>query len=207
LRVRLEKKGIRAFGVSESFRKGFGRRSILGGVVMRSDMIIDGFSFGSPKIGGDDATDEIVSMYRRLNRSDVNVILLGGVVISLYNIVDIDRVGEETGTPVICVTFEESEGLEPHIKRHFPRGWRRKLEAYRRLGSRERIRLKTGYEVYVRTSGLDVDQARRTLNKFTLQGAVPEPLRLARLMAKAKLSFELERAEARLRRTATHPSP
>ena len=52
---------------------------------MRSDLIIDGFVFGSATLEGDDATDSILDMYRRLNRNDINVIIICGAVISLYN--------------------------------------------------------------------------------------------------------------------------
>ncbi len=188
--IHVEKKGIRALGIAESFRKGSGSKSILAGVVMRSDLIIDGFIFGASTIGGDDATESIIQMFKTLDRNDINVILLGGAVISLYNIIDVDRLGVETETPVISITFEESEGLEPHIKHHFPKSWRRKLTAYKKLGVRKELKLKTGYKVFVRNYGLTELQARRTLDKFTLQGALPEPIRLAKLLARAKLDSE-----------------
>lgn len=188
--IHVEKKGIRALGIAESFRKGIGSKSILAGVVMRSDLILDGFVFGKATIGGDDATDSIIQMFQTLNRNDINVIILGGAVISLYNIIDVDLVGEETETPIICITFEESEGLEPHIKHHFPKSWRRKLVAYKKLGKRQELKLKTGYKIFVRNFGLTESQAKRTLDKFTLQGALPEPIRLAKLLARAKLDSE-----------------
>ena len=187
MRIKLEKRGIRALGISESFKKEIERKSILGGVVMRSDLIVDGLLFGAATLEGDDATDAILSMFRRLNRNDINVIILSGVVISLYNIIDIDRVGQETGIPIICITFEESDGLEQPIKHHFPEKWEKKVEEYKKLGGREIIHLKTGYQLFVRTHGLDIDGTKKVLDKFTLQGAVPEPVRLARLLAKAKL--------------------
>jgi|TARA_B100001971_G_C18246276_1_gene574474 hypothetical protein len=187
VRIKLEKRGIRALGISESFKKETGRKSILGGVVMRSDLIIDGILFGAATLEGDDATDAILNMFRRLNRNDINVIIISGAVISLYNIIDIDEVGQETGIPIICITFEESDGLEQSIKNHFPEKWEKKIEEYKKLGERERIHLKTGYKIFVRTHGLDIDGAKRVIDKFTLQGAVPEPVRLARLLTKAKL--------------------
>jgi len=84
VKIRLEKKGIRALGICESFRAN-SIKSVLSGVVMRSDLIIDGFVFGSATLEGDDATDSILDMYRRLNRNDINVIIICGAVISLYN--------------------------------------------------------------------------------------------------------------------------
>jgi len=187
MHVRVEKKGIRALGIAESFKKDQSKRSVLAGVVIRSDMIIDGFVFGSAELGGDDATDEIVNMFKRLNRNDINVIILAGSVISMYNIIDIDSVGLKTNTPVISVTFEESEGLEPHIKHHFPDSWEKKLSAYEKLGSREMTKLHTNYKIFVRPYGISLEICKRILDKFTIQGALPEPIRLARLLARAKI--------------------
>ncbi|MEM3437105.1 MAG: DUF99 family protein [Nitrososphaerales archaeon] len=188
MRIHVEKKGIRALGIAESFKKDQSKRSVLAGIVMRSDMIIDGFIFGSAEIGGDDATDEIVNMFQRLKRNDINIIMLGGSVISMYNIIDIDSLGLRTNTPVISVTFKESEGLEPHIKHHFPYSWEKKLSAYNKLGVREAIKLHTNYTVYIRTYGISSEVSKRILDKFTIQGAIPEPIRLARLLARAKIA-------------------
>ena len=187
MRIKLEKRGIRALGISESFKKEIGTRSILGGVVMRSDLIVDGLLFGVATLEGDDATDAILSMVKRLNRNDINIIIISGAIISLYNIIDIDRVGQETGIPIICITFEESGGLVQSIKRHFPKKWEKKVEEYKKQDRREVIYLKTGYRIFARTYGLDIDESKKVLDKFILQGAVPEPVRLARLLAKAKL--------------------
>jgi len=190
MRIHVEKKGVRALGIAESFKKIQSKRSVLAGVVMRSDMIVDGFIFGSAEIGGDDATEEIVGMFQRLNRNDINVIMLGGSVISMYNIIDIDSLGSMTNKPVISVTFEESEGLEPHIKHHFPDSWEKKLLAYSKLGAREAVKLHTNYIVYVRPYGISLEISKRILDKFTIQGAIPEPIRLARLLARAKIASD-----------------
>ncbi len=188
MRIHVEKKGVRALGIAESFRKSQSKRSVLAGG--RSDLIIDGFIFGSAEIGGDDATDEIVGMFQRLNRNDINVIMLGGSVISMYNIIDIDSLGNRTNIPVISITFEESEGLESHIKHHFPDSWEKKLSAYNRLGAREAVRLHTNYVVYIRPYGISLEISKRILDKFTIQGAIPEPIRLARLLARAKIASD-----------------
>ncbi|MEM0259499.1 MAG: DUF99 family protein, partial [Thermoproteota archaeon] len=42
--VSLSKKAIRVLGIAESFRE-TSKKSILAGVVMRGDFLIDGFSF------------------------------------------------------------------------------------------------------------------------------------------------------------------
>jgi len=186
LPIKAEKRGIRALGIAESFQLGVAERSCLAGVVMRADLVIDGFIFGSATLGGDDATDAVVGMFYRLERNDINIIMLRGVVISLFNIIDVERVYLETSVPVIGITFEESEGLEQHIKHHFPQNWEQKLQLYHKIGGRRKVVLKTGAALYIRTAGIDDEQATQVLDKFTLQGAIPEPVRVAHLLAHVK---------------------
>jgi endonuclease V-like protein UPF0215 family len=178
------KKGIRVFGVAESFTRG-DERSRLGGVVMRGDLVIDGVVFGSAKVGGDDALPRILRMYRNLRRNDVNLIMLSGCVISHYNIVDVDELAKKSEVPVICLTYNESRGIGSAIKRNFPDNYRAKLALYRRLGDRYPVRLKTGYKVFVRSSNVAKTDVQRVLDTFTLQGGMPEPVRVAKLLARA----------------------
>jgi len=182
-RVHHEKKGIRVLGIAESFKK-TGKKSTLAGIVMRRDLVIDGMAFGSATIEGDDATDSIISIHRSLARDDINCILLDGLVISMYNIIDGERVAAETGLPVLAITFEDSKGLEGSIKHHF-RNWKGKLEQYQRLGDRDKVTLKTGKSLFIRCWGLTAKRAVAILNSFTLQGAVPEPIRVAKLAARS----------------------
>ena len=184
MRLHLNKPGIRVMGVAESFRPGQ-KTSTLAGVVMRSDLIVDGLAVGRTSIGGDDASASIYSLFRKLRRNDVNVIMVSGAILSLYNIVDIVELSQKTGLPVICLTYKETSGIEDSIRRHFPDHPEAKLEAYRSLGGRRKLRLKSGHFVFARTSGLDDSEAKSVVEMFTLQGSIPEPVRVARLLARA----------------------
>jgi len=182
--IHLEKKGLRGLAIAESFKQGE-KRSNLAGVVMRRDFIIDGFIFGHCIIGGDDVTDSILSMYYKLGRDDINFILVSGLIISMYNIVDIVKIKKETGLPVIGITYEESNGIEEAIKHHFTDSYESKLEKYHKLGARSQITLQTGYDLYIRTEGCSLKEAQKLLDTFTLQGSIPEPLRVTQLLARS----------------------
>ncbi len=181
--LHLNKPALRILGVAESFVRS-SPISVLAGVVMRADFRIDGFAFARATVGGDDATEAVLKIYEDLDRSDVNALLLSGVAVSWFNIIDIGEVFEKIGKPLVCLTYEESPGLEEYIREYFPEP-EEKLRRYRLLGMREQLRLKTGYEIYVRTLGCSSEEARILLNKFTLDGRVPEPVRVARLAARA----------------------
>lgn len=184
MRVHANKRAIRALGVAESFRSS-DQRSILAGVVVRSDRVVDGFSFGEATVEGDDATRCILKLHRSLRRDDVNLFMLSGCIISLYNIVDVDALAARSGIPVVALTYRESAGIEGAIRHHFGDG-EEKVERYKRLGPRSPITLHTGYRVFARLSGISAVDAQRVLDSFTLQGGVPEPVRLARLLARAR---------------------
>ena len=187
MRLHLNKPGIRALGVAESFRQGQ-KRSILAGVVMRSDFVIDGVTLGRTAVGGNDATSSIASLFRKFDRNDVNLIMVSGAILSLYNIIDVDLLAKKTKLPVVCLTYKETAGIEGSIRRHFPSGAEIKLEAYRKLGRRLGVKLHTGHRVYIRTSGIDRGVSNSVLDAFTLQGSIPEPVRVAKLFARAMLS-------------------
>ncbi|HIQ29294.1 MAG TPA: DUF99 family protein [Candidatus Caldiarchaeum subterraneum] len=186
------KKAIRAFGVAESFRKELGSKSILAGIVMRGDLIIDGVMLGSCTVGGVDSTEKILEMWRKLNRDDINVILLNGCVISWFNVINLSRLYKETDTPVICVTYEASEGIDDYFKRYFPDDWMERLRVHKENGERREITLKTGYRVFVRSLGVGEKQARQVLNIFTLHGRLAEPLRVAKQLSRSVLMLETD---------------
>lgn len=151
---------------------------------MRRDLVIDGIALESATIEGDDATDHILSMYASFGRDDINCIMLDGLVISMYNVIDGERIAVESQTPVIAITFDDSKGLEDNIKERF-QNWEFKLEQYKKLGVRQQVVLKTGKSLFVRCWGLSQQMAISILNSFTIQGAIPEPIRVAKLFARA----------------------
>ena len=185
MKVHAFKKGVRALGVSESFVKHVSERSVLAGVVVRADLIVDGFSFATTTVGGMDATDSVIKVYENLARRDINIVILNGCVISWYNVIDLNRVSNTLGLPLICVTYEESPGIEAYFKEYFPKDWQERVKMYHENGSREQLTLHTGNRIFVRLFGIDREDAKTILNKFTLNGAIPEPLRMARLLARA----------------------
>jgi len=180
--MHLPKKGLRALGIAESYS---GRsHSTLSGVVMRKDLQVDGFAFATVTVGGMDATGAVLKIITALDRRDINVIMLSGCVIAWFNVMDPLTITNETRIPVICVTYEDSEGLEPDIAAHFP-GDEERLAAYHLLGKRLPVTLHNGQKIFIRGWGISLADATRLCSDFTLAGRVPEPLRVARLCARA----------------------
>ncbi len=185
LPLHVHKKAVRALGIAESFVKGVSKRSILAGVVMRTDLIIDGFVFSAATVGGMDATEKLIEMFENLEREDINLLMLNGCIISWYNVIDLHRIAYETERPLLCITYEESEGLEKYFIELFPQDWKDRVEVYHKNGPRTPITLHTGYTIYAREINMTLNEVKGILNKFTLYGSIPEPLRVARLAARS----------------------
>lgn len=185
--LRLEKKGLRGMSVAESFNHD-SSASVLSGVVMRRDFVIDGFVFGRTTLKGDDATDVILAMFQRLHRDDISYLLVSGLVISLYNIVDIKRLYNSLQVPVIGISYRNSQGLGTVLKDRFPSSYKSKLAKYDKLGPREKIKLHTSHEVFIRKEGCSTQDATQLLNGLTLQGSLPEPIRIAQMLSRALLA-------------------
>ena len=184
--MHIAKKGLRVLGIAESFSSN--DRSILAGIVMRKDLRIDGISFETTTVGGMDATGAVISLYRSFGRQDINAIMISGCVISWFNIIDPVQVRDAVDRPVIVVTYEDSEGLEADITRHFP-GDDERLCRYRDLGERMAIALPTGHSLFIRPYGIPEGEAAALCSALTFDGRIPEPLRVARLCARAVLRY------------------
>ncbi|CAD6515073.1 conserved hypothetical protein [metagenome] len=188
--LHLEKKGLRCLAIAESFKQN-SERSILSGLVMRKDFVIDGVVFGSATLKGNDATDQILQMYYDLNRSDINYLLLSGLIVSMYNVIDIKKLFSSLKIPIIGIAYRESCGIENAIKQHFPKSFETKINEYKKLGKREKITLHTHHNLFVRYEGCVISEVHHLLNDLTLHGSVPEPIRISQLIANALLQKEL----------------
>ncbi len=176
------KAGVRAVGVAESFT---GQQSTLAGVVSRADGVIDGLEFASCTVGGFDATDRITALLDRVVREDVKYVFIAGIAPAWYNILDLEQIQSAADRPVIAVTFEDSEGLRPALEEAFDgETLEARLERYDKLPERTRVRV-NDETLFVRAINIPEQDASEVIRAFTPAGGRPEPLRVARLAARA----------------------
>jgi len=180
------KPGARAAGLAESF---VGERSTLAAAVVRADRVVDGFAFGRCTVGGTDATAQLGRLLDALDREDLHAVLVAGIAPAWFNLVDLEALAERTSLPVISVSFEASDGLEPALREAFEgTALEERLDAYRRQPPREPVTV-NGERVWVRAAGTAPDAAHDVVRAFTPEGGRPEPLRVARLAARAADRF------------------
>ena len=185
-KFRVIKPEIRVLGVDDGVFtphvKGF---APLIGVVFRGGYWLDGVMSTKVEVDGFDSTAKIAAMVLSSpHYKQLRVMMLDGVTFAGFNVVDIKRLNAETGLPVIAVTREK-----PNLKdirealRNLPQSekrWRAILNAGKILEVSTRSKTE---KVYVEMSGILEEDAQKIVKLTSTRSSVPEPLRVAHLIA------------------------
>ena len=155
------------------------------GAVFRGGEWLDGVLRSEITRDGMDATDVIIEMVTSTKHyNQIRVIMLDGVTYGGFNPIDIVRIYEETGLPVIvimraCPDFEKIEAALENLTQPDER-----LEIIRRAGRITSVVTKdTSNPIYIQCAGIDRDDARRIVQLSSTRSNVPEPIRVAHLIA------------------------
>jgi len=179
------KRYIRALGVDDSYFVPHepGSTSLIG-VLMRAPNYFEGMLIRKIQVDGLDSTEAILDMLSSKYGRQVRVLFTQGITFGGFNIVDIRRIWEETNVPIIVVSRKEPDmgKIENALKKHFE-DWERRIGLIKEYPI---TKIKNGeFELFVQFVGIDKDEVQNTVQQFTVRGAIPEPLRVAHLIASA----------------------
>jgi hypothetical protein len=150
---------------------------LVGAVFARTRL--DGVVSGRVRKDGTNATRRMVELLRDSPfDGHVRAVLLGGIAVGGFNVVDVHGLADALGRPVLVVARRAPDLAA--IRRalgHVP-GGARKWALVERAGPMEPLG-----PLHVQRAGLTVDEARALLAATTLHGHMPEPLRIAHLIA------------------------
>lgn len=109
----------------------------------------------------------------------VQAVLLQGIAVAGFNVVDIHSLAAQLALPVVVVArkLPDLGGIRRALQRTGA-GWQRKWRLIQSAGAME-----PAGGVYIQRVGISAAQARHLLAATTLHGKLPEPLRLAHLIA------------------------
>src|SRR3989442_2751938 len=160
------------------------------GVVMRAPSYVEGVLTTRVHVDGTDGTDALASAISQSRyRKGLGLILVDGAALGGFNVVDIDALRESTGVPVATVTRErpDLDAMERVLRRKFP-DWERRLEILQR---KELIRVETAHKrLHATVAGLPPPELTEAIHRCTIRGALPEPVRVAHLIATAIVKGE-----------------
>lgn len=152
--------------------------SLIGCVCARTRL--DGVLRGAVRRDGRNATDRMIEMTLGSPFAEhLQAVLLQGIAVAGFNVVDIHRLHRELGIPVVAVARRAPNlsAMQRALKKT-GRGWERKWGLIEAAGTME-----PASGVYIQRAGLSMAQARHLLAVTTMHGKLPEPLRMAHLIA------------------------
>lgn len=142
---------------------------------------LEGVLVGRVRRDGANATEVLARLVTGSKFRQLQLILLQGIAVAGFNVVDIEGLHRRTGLPVLAVSRRAPRfarvrsALLARV-----RGGARKWRLIERLGPME----KAG-DVWVQRVGLSLGEAEAVVRRLAVHGSIPEPLRAAHLLAGA----------------------
>lgn len=174
---------IPVVGVEDgSFKKGITRKTRLVAVLFLETTIED-VRVKNVTVDGMDATEALLKM---INGWSFGAVLLSGVSFAGFNIIDPTVVHERYGKPVVIIsrTKPDNVAVKRALRRHF-KDWEMRWNIFKKLGEVHKVHvMKNAEPVYIETVGETFAWTRSLIRAFSFCGRMPEPLRVARLIAR-----------------------
>ncbi len=157
-------------------------KDILVGVIFRGGQFIDGLLKTEIEIDGLDATKKIIEKVLKTKHKDLRIIMLDGITFAGFNTVDIKEIYEKTKLPVIVVNRKK-----PNLKKFFStlkqmQNSKKRLKCVENAGPIYWVRVKNK-KICFQCYGMKKEDASKVIKKTSTMSLIPEPLRVAHLIA------------------------
>ncbi len=169
---------IRVLGIDDCAHKRGDKTTLIIGTFFRGGDFLDGVISTPVQVDGDDATVKMSAMVKASKfRTQIRAILLDGIAVGGFNIIDIHALNKMTGIPVIAVVRRMPDFKKIH-QALTRLGWKHRIELLERAG----IPIKIG-NIHVQFAGTAKDTVEKILKLTCTNSAIPEPIRVAHLIA------------------------
>ena len=142
----------------------------------------DGVITGEIKKDGFDAAKNIAHLIKKSKfAGHIRLIMLQGITMGGFNVVDLFELNKELDLPVLVVARHQPNRAAIHqaLTTKISDG-EKKWQIIEHLGPMEPVE-----KVYIQRIGLTFEQAAEVVSHFTVHSHIPEPIRVAHLIAGA----------------------
>ena len=173
------KKEIRVIGIDDApfdkFKKG---NVAVIGAVFRGGSFLDGVLSTKARIDGNNATKKIIEMINKCKfKPQLQCIFLDGIAVAGFNIIDVKELNKKTNLPVIIVIRRQPDIA--NIKKTLIKiKQKNKIKLIEKAGNV----IQTN-NIFVQLTGIDLEGAKKILKVVCTRSLIPEPIRLAHLIA------------------------
>ncbi|MGC9345631.1 MAG: DUF99 family protein [Candidatus Bathyarchaeales archaeon] len=165
-----------------SFQKGITPKALLVAVLFKG-LEIEDVKIVRITVDGLDATEKLVKILREWK---FEAIMLAGISFAGFNVVDPTIIHKQFEKPVIVIsrTKPNNKAVKQALQRHFE-DWRVRWDVFEKLGLIHKVVASTGGPpVYVETVGVSAEWAGNLIRALSVYSRIPEPIRVARLIAR-----------------------
>jgi len=177
------KQQIRLLGIDDSPFTFTEKYTTVVGVIMRGGEYLEGIMRNQVSVDGTDATyicKEMIESTR--HRKQLKAMMLDGIALGGFNVVDIEEIYASTGLPVITITRDKPdfEKIKLALQKNFE-DWNDRFDLMKKG---ELYKVKTPHNpIYVKSVGISIEETKEIIKLSTIRGVVPEPIRVAHLIA------------------------
>ncbi len=161
------------------------------GVVYRGGNFLDGILKTEVTIDGMDATKIIADKINKSkHKEQLQVIMLNGITIAGFNMINIKELSKRTGLSVIVVNRKKAD-LEK-IKRALKKfkDFKERWKAVKDAGKIHSLRIEKDKSISYQFTGLKRNETEDIIRLSCTHSLLPEPLRVAHLIASALVKGE-----------------
>lgn len=178
------KSEIRILGFDDGPFTKKSKRVLLVGVVFRGGKFLEGVLRTYVKVDGLDATQKTIKLINSSrHKQQLKIIMLDGITVGGFNLIDIKEVNEETGLPAIVINRKKPNlrDVRKALKKFddFNRRW----QIIRNAGKIKKMVTVKGKELFYQNVGISDEETEEIINLSISRSDIPEVLRVAHIIA------------------------
>jgi uncharacterized protein len=177
------KRQIRILGIDDAPFTFHEKYSTIIGVIMRGGEYLECVLRSRVAVDGTEATTICTQMIQSTrHQKQLKAVMLDGTCLGGFNVVDIQMLSESTDLPVITITRDKPDfvKIKHALQKNFP-DWK---DRWTILQQGKMHMIPTQHNpIYIKYSGVTLTEAKEIINISTIRGVIPEPIRVAHLIA------------------------
>lgn len=179
------KSEIRVLGIDDSPFEFRSRNVLVVGTFFRGGKMLDGLISFYIKKDGDDSTKNLIkSINSSKFKPQLQAILLDGIALGGFNVIDIKELNKKTGIPVIVVMrgYPDKKKMFSVLKKIKQES---KIKLIKKAGKIYQID-----KIHIQFTGINFEDAKKVIKITTTYADIPEPLRIAHIIASGIIKGE-----------------
>lgn len=161
------------------------------GVVYRGGNYLDVVLKTEVKVDGLDATEKITRLINSSrHKPQLKILMFDGITLGGFNLVNIKELYKKTDLPIIVVNrkMPNLQDVQKALKNF--KDYKKRWKIVQNAGKIKVCNLRDNKKVYYQCVGLSDEEAEEVIRLSTTHSQIPEPLRVAHLIATAIIKGE-----------------